>query len=118
MNIIVDKQEWINIETRNSFHGGTGVEIMKCALGYNHHGTRNKKINGNLYTNRRLRYKKVEDQKHIIQCAYISELKEEYLLELKRYLCKLKPDKKEKDLIKIIITDIRNYIFAMKVTCI
>ena len=40
--------EWVNVFTRNYFHGGVGVGTLKCVVGYNYHGKRNRLVNKGL----------------------------------------------------------------------
>ena len=37
--------EWVDVIARHCFGKGVGVGTLKCARGFNHHGTRNRKTN-------------------------------------------------------------------------
>ena len=40
--------EQLNLEARNTFHERVRARTLKCVMGYNHYGCRDKKINNNL----------------------------------------------------------------------
>ena len=40
--------KWLDLEAQNTFHEGVGAGILKCLMGYNYYGSRDKKINNNL----------------------------------------------------------------------
>ena len=54
------------MEARNYFCKGAGAGTIKCALGFNHHGVRNKKINSDQCIDKCLQYNEIEDWKYVI----------------------------------------------------
>ena len=63
-----------------------------------------------LYVDTYMRYREVEDQTHIILYKGISEMKQEYLNELKCQLYKVKKLEDEKEIINMIVSDIESFL--------
>ena len=49
------------MDVRNYFHEGVGARILKCIIGYNHHGKRNQIVNNGLVENKCPRCEREED---------------------------------------------------------
>jgi hypothetical protein len=102
--------EWVDLEARNCFNSGVGAGTLKCVYGYNHHGKRNGKINKGLVQTKCPRCGEEEDWEHIILCQSISNLKDQYVSELKAKLEKETTNENDKVEIGMIVDDIRNYV--------
>ena len=63
-----------------------------------------------LYVDTYMRYREVEDQTHIILYKGISEMKQEYLNELKYQLYKVEKLEDEKEIINMIVSDIESFL--------
>jgi len=86
---IAEKHEWIDKEVRNCFHGGVGNGTLKCVVGYNHHGRRNKAINNGLVSSKCPRCRSEENWEHVFLCSGISDLRNEYVNDMKTKLKKI-----------------------------
>ena len=58
--------------------------------GFNHHGTRNAKINKEIAYNRCLRCNEIENWDHKILCPGTRNMQQEYMRDLKKDLTKIK----------------------------
>ena len=63
---VKEKHEWVDRDARNCFHRGVGAGTLKCIMGYNYHGRRNKLVNKELTGSKCPRCKYKEDQEHVI----------------------------------------------------
>ena len=101
----------VDRELRIYFSSGVRVGTIKCVTGYNHHGQRNAKINNDLCLTKCPRCNRCEDQEYVILCNRNENLKEEYIKELEQILKKSSRRESKCDIVKLIIADIKNYIF-------
>ena len=81
---------WIDLEARNTFHEGIGAGILKCVIGYNHHKSRNKKINQGVVSNRCPRCNQRESREYVILCKGIEAMKLDYITKLEEKIKKVK----------------------------
>lgn len=107
---VKEKHEWVDINVRNCFRGGVGVGTLKCIVGYNHHGKRNKLVNKGLTEDKCPRCEQIEDWEHVILCQSITGMKDEYLNELKSKMSKIAIHENERELVELIMKDIKAYV--------
>jgi len=81
------KAELVDLEACNSFYYGTTPSILKCVICFNHHGTRNQKINKGLIMNICPRCYIAEDWMHIVQCKAL-DMRRKFITKLYNKLVK------------------------------
>ena len=83
------KVKLIDIKAWNCFAEGISNSMIKCIIGYNPYGKRQKMINKRLYSNKCLRCVEIECWEHIITCKVIDGLKIKFIkrlyLKLQKY---------------------------------
>ena len=99
----------VDLEARRQFHGATRSAV-KCMAGYNHHGVRHNRINLDLPSTQCPRFGYKETWDHVVTCRTLSDHNEQFLNEVERNITKIAMTDQQKQVTRIVISDMRKYL--------